>query len=55
MAKKTEEKTPERRTQVKELPKEEKQLSKEEQKKVEGGSSLMHNIMDGIISNYPKR
>ena len=30
-------KTNKRRTQVKELPKEEKQLSKEEQKKVKGG------------------
>ena len=39
MAKNTpDEKKPNRRTQVKELPKEEKQLSKEEQKKVQGGS-----------------
>ncbi|HEY0080617.1 MAG TPA: hypothetical protein VGB73_18580 [Pyrinomonadaceae bacterium] len=37
MEKKTEEKRPKRRTQVKELPKEEKQLSKDEQKKVKGG------------------
>jgi hypothetical protein len=35
--KKTEEKTPQRRTQVKDLPKQEKQLSKDEQKKIEGG------------------
>lgn len=41
MAKKTKEKTPPRRTQVKELPKEEKQLSKEEQKKIKGGGGLM--------------
>lgn len=34
-------KTPKRRTQVKDLPKEEKQLSKEEQKKVKGGGWLM--------------
>ena len=32
-------KTPKRRTQVKDLPKQEKQLSKEEQKKVNGGPS----------------
>lgn len=29
--------TPKRRTQVKELPKEEKELSKAEQKKIKGG------------------
>jgi hypothetical protein len=33
----TEKKTPKRRTQVKDLPKEEKELSKEKQKKVKGG------------------
>lgn len=38
MAKNTKETTnPNRRTQIKQLPKEEKQLSKEEQKKVKGG------------------
>ena len=38
MAKNTKETTKSnRRTQIKELPKEEKQLSKEEQKKVKGG------------------
>ncbi|HEV2763529.1 MAG TPA: hypothetical protein VGV38_11175 [Pyrinomonadaceae bacterium] len=41
-----------RRTQVKELPKEEKELSKDEQKQVKGG---MHNIMSGILDNMPKR
>ena len=43
-----------RRTQVKELPKSEKELSAKEQKKVKGGS-LMHNIMSGIIDNKPKQ
>lgn len=43
-----------RRTQVKDLPKPEQELSKDEQKKVKGGS-LLHNIMDGIIDNPPKR
>ncbi|HEY0077844.1 MAG TPA: hypothetical protein VGB73_04295 [Pyrinomonadaceae bacterium] len=38
MAKKTEEKKPERRTQVKELPKEGRELSKDEQKRVKGGA-----------------
>ena len=32
---------PKPRTQVKELPKEEKQLSKDEQKQVKGGGGLM--------------
>ncbi|HEY9283498.1 MAG TPA: hypothetical protein VIP46_08595 [Pyrinomonadaceae bacterium] len=41
-----------RRTQVKDLPKKEQELSKDEQKKVKGG--LLHNIMDGIIANKPK-
>ena len=41
MAKSTvETKTPKRRTQVKDLPKAEKQLGKEEQKKVKGGSMI---------------
>ena len=35
-----------RRTQVKELPKSEKELSKAEQKRVKGGD---------ILSNWPKR
>ena len=35
---------PTRRTQVKELPKEEKQLSKDEQKKVKGGASMIPGI-----------
>lgn len=34
----TEKKTPKRRTQVKDLPKEEKELSKDEQKRVKGGA-----------------
>jgi hypothetical protein len=39
MAKKTENaKTPSRRTQVKDLPKQKKELSTEEQKKVKGGA-----------------
>ena len=38
MAKDTKEtKEPRRRTQVKDLPKEEKELSKDEQKKIKGG------------------
>lgn len=41
-----------RRTQVKDLPKKEQELSKDEQKKVKGG---MHNIMSGILDNLPKR
>lgn len=41
------EKTNKRRTQVKELPKAERELSKEEQKRVKGGS--------GILDNLPKR
>ncbi len=41
-----------KRTQVKDLPKPEKELSRDEQKKVKGG--LMHNIMDSIISNKSK-
>ncbi len=52
MTDKKENKTPKRRTQVKELPKEEKQVSKDEQKQVKGG---MHNIMDSILDNFPKR
>ena len=51
MPEKKNENKPKRRTEVKELPKNEKELSKPEQKKVEG----LHNIMDGIISNWPKR
>ena len=52
MTKKTQnEKKPNRRTQVKELPKPQQELSKDEQKKVKGG----HNIMDSIIGNWPKR
>lgn len=35
------EKTNKRRTQVKELPKNEKELSKAEQKRVKGGGGLM--------------
>lgn len=42
-----------RRTQVKELPRPEKEVTKEEQKKVKGGS-LLHNIMDGVADNKPK-
>ena len=41
-----------RRTEVKDLPKPEQELSKDEQKKVKGG--LLHNIMDGILDNKPK-
>ncbi|HEY0080773.1 MAG TPA: hypothetical protein VGB73_19380 [Pyrinomonadaceae bacterium] len=41
MAKNTkDEKQPKRRTQVKELPKEEKQLSTDEQKKIKGGPTF---------------
>lgn len=54
MADKKENKTPRQRTQIKDLPKEEKQLSKADQKKVKGGN-LLHNIMDGIIANKPKQ
>ena len=32
---------PERRTQVKDLPKEEQELTKEEQKKVKGGATMV--------------
>ncbi|HEY0079795.1 MAG TPA: hypothetical protein VGB73_14365 [Pyrinomonadaceae bacterium] len=41
MAEKKENKTNKRRTQVKELPKNEKELTPEEQKKVKGGGWLM--------------
>lgn len=41
MAKNKEDKTAERRTQVKDLPKKEKELTKGEQKKVKGGDWLM--------------
>ncbi|HEY0080766.1 MAG TPA: hypothetical protein VGB73_19345 [Pyrinomonadaceae bacterium] len=44
MTDKKENKTPKRRTQVKELPKQEKQLSKDEQKQVKGGSSILDNL-----------
>lgn len=44
---------PKGKTQVRELPKKEKQLNADEQKKIKGGN-LLHNIMDGIISN-PKK
>lgn len=55
MAKDTKEtKKSNRRTEVKELPKEEQELSKAEQKRVKGGS-LLHNIMDGITANKPKQ
>lgn len=37
MADKKENKTPKQRTQVKDLPKKEKELSKAEQKKIKGG------------------
>lgn len=40
MPKQAEEKTPPRRTQIKELPKKEKRLSKSEQKKIKGGETL---------------
>jgi hypothetical protein len=36
----TEKKGPKRRTQVRELPKQEKKLSKDEQKKVKGGEDI---------------
>ena len=39
MAKKEKDRTNKRRTQVKELPKEEKELSADEQKKVKGGTA----------------
>lgn len=53
MAKNTKETTkPKRRTQVKELPKEEKQLSKEEQKKVKGGAGVFFLV--DIAANKPK-
>jgi hypothetical protein len=51
MPEKKNENKPKPRTQVKEIPKNEKELSKAEQKKVKD----RHNIMDGIISNWPKR
>ena len=41
MAKNKEDKTGKRRTQVKDLPKQEKELSKDEQKKVKGGDTLV--------------
>ena len=37
MPKKQDSKTPKRRAQVKDLPKQEKELTKDEQKKVKGG------------------
>ena len=40
MTKKQESGKPKRRTQIKELPKEEKELSKEEQKKIKGGDFI---------------
>ena len=41
MAEKKETKTNKRRTQVKDLPKDQKELSADEQKKVKGGGGLM--------------
>ena len=40
MTEKKESDKPKRRTQIKELPKEEKELSKEEQKKIKGGDFI---------------
>ena len=37
----TQKKSPKRRTQVKDLPRKKKELSKEEQKRVKGGGGLM--------------
>ncbi|HEY0080769.1 MAG TPA: hypothetical protein VGB73_19360 [Pyrinomonadaceae bacterium] len=47
MSEKKEHKTPKRRTQVKELPKEEKQLSTDEQKKIKGGPIQMEWLPAG--------
>ncbi|HEY0077843.1 MAG TPA: hypothetical protein VGB73_04290 [Pyrinomonadaceae bacterium] len=48
MASKKEESKPKRRTQVKELPKEERELSKDEQKKVKGGSFNLQQIQQTL-------
>ena len=48
MPEKKQDKTPKRRTQVKELPKEERELKKEEQKKVKGGHSGVANLFTKI-------
>ncbi|HEY0078366.1 MAG TPA: hypothetical protein VGB73_06940 [Pyrinomonadaceae bacterium] len=48
MPEKKNENKPKRRTQVKELPKEEKELRKEEQKKVKGGHSGVANLFTKI-------
>lgn len=47
MPEKKNENKPKRRTQVKELPKQKQELSREEQKRVKGGA--------GILDNLPKR
>ena len=46
---------PKRRTQVKDLPKDEKELTKEEQKKVKGGNLKIEGFSrDGDTSGRPK-
>jgi hypothetical protein len=52
MTQKKQTKMNKRRTQVKDLPKEQQELSKDEQKKVKGGV-LALNIVD-VAANRPK-
>ena len=47
MPEKKNENKPKRRTQIKDMPKEQKELSKEEQKKVAGGKSyVIPHVLD---------
>ena len=52
MTQKNEDK-PKRRTRVKDLPKQEKKLTKEEQKKVKGGATMVEYALLNI-NNKPK-
>jgi hypothetical protein len=52
----TQKKSPRRRTQVKDLPRKEKELSKEEQKKVSGAMVLnISQIPSELMANKPKQ
>ncbi|HEV2763528.1 MAG TPA: hypothetical protein VGV38_11170 [Pyrinomonadaceae bacterium] len=48
MTEKKQDRTPKRRTAVRELPKEKKELSKDEQKQVKGGGGLM-GLLNGTV------
>ncbi len=53
MAEKNEKKEQTRRTQIEDLPQEEKELSKDDQKKVKGGAGV--SFLIDVAANKPKQ